>query len=625
MCGIVGIYAYRSEGPAVDREELARIQTHMHRRGPDGAGLWISEDRRIGLAHRRLAIIDLTDAGAQPMLDPITGNQIVFNGEIYNYRELRRQLEGGGARFRTHSDTEVLLHLYRDCGVAMVERLRGMFAFAIWDDARKELILARDPLGIKPLYFADDGRTLRFASQVKALAAGGGISEAPSTAGLAGFYIWGHVPEPWTWLTAVRALPAGSTLTVRRDAPMSAPVCYFDLRQEILTAEAGPAPTTDALDEALEALADSVRAHLVADVPVGVFLSAGRDSSLIAALAARNLSLPMHTITLGFQEYRGTSLDEVPAAEAVARALGSVQRTEFITRAHYEAEAEHIITAMDQPSIDGVNTYLVSQAASRVGLKVALSGLGGDEAFGGYPSFRQIPRLTRWARVFALAPWFGRGVRALTAPFLGACGRPKWAGLLEYGVSLPRAYLLRRALHMPWELPRLMGPDLARQGLRELALVEDLAARVAGIRSPAAAVLALEMSCYMRNQLLRDADWAGMAHGVEVRTPLVDVQLLRRWLPHAVRRLPFARQRLLEGIDTQIADIVGNRPKSGFSVPVAQWTQGTRQPIAASPGLRPRAADVAERFAPARDRECGRRDAPHPRGEGLGERGRTWP
>jgi len=268
----------------------------------------------------------------------------------------------------------------------------------------------------------------------------------------------------------------------------------------------------------------------------------------------------------------------------------------------------HLVYASSS-SVYGANTrtpfretdpvdHPVRQAAARVGLNVALSGLGDDSAFGGYPSFRQIPRLTRWARVFALAPWFGRGVRALITPLQGACGGSKWAGLLVCGVSLPRAYLLQRALHIPCGLPGLIQRNLARQGLGELTPVEDLAASVAGIRSPGTAILALEMSRYMR---------------------------IRRWLPHAVRRLPFARQRLLEGIDTQIADIVGNRPKSGLSVPVAQWTQGTRRPIAASPGLRPRAAEVAERFVPARYRESGRRDAPLPRGEGLVERGRTWP
>src|SRR5574337_558559 len=211
MCGIAGIFAYDDTAPPGDGCELRRIRDHMAIRGPDGEGEWLSADRRVGFAHRRLAIIDLDPRAAQPMHSPDGALSIVFNGEIYNYRTLRRELEAEGANFRTESDTEVLLHLYRARGEAMVERLRGMFAFAIWDARNQRLFLARDPFGIKPLYLADDGRILRFASQVKALAAGGAISGEVSPAGMAGFFLWGHVPEPWTWLRAAR--PTGPWAT----------------------------------------------------------------------------------------------------------------------------------------------------------------------------------------------------------------------------------------------------------------------------------------------------------------------------------------------------------------------------------------------------------------------------
>ncbi len=288
MCGVAGIFRYLEGAPPVDREDLLRMREQMLHRGPDGAGLWVSPDGLCGLAHRRLAIIDLSEAGAQPMLDPETGNAIVFNGEIYNYLALRAELEARGAVFRSRSDTEVLLHLWRIFGEKMVERLRGMFAFALWDARDRRLFLARDPLGIKPLYLADDGKTLRFASQVKALIAGG-VPAEPSAAGMAGFFLWGHVPEPWTWAEAVKALPAGSTLSVSIDGPVPSPRRYFDLREEILRAEEQGAQAKELLPEALDAVADSVRHHLVADVPVGVFLSAGRDSNLIAALALEEL------------------------------------------------------------------------------------------------------------------------------------------------------------------------------------------------------------------------------------------------------------------------------------------------------------------------------------------------
>lgn len=364
MCGIAGLFAYAAGGPSVDGEELRRIHERMAARGPDGSGEWYSADRLVGLAHRRLAIIDLSPAGAQPMVDPATGNVIVFNGEIYNYRDLKRELQAAGHQFRSDSDTEVLLHLYARHGVSMVERLRGMFAFAIWDARAQKLLLARDPLGIKPLYYADDGKTLRFASTVKALLAGG-VDDAPSAAGMAGFFLWGHVPEPWTWVEAIRALPAGSLLTVERGKPVAAPRRYFDLREEILTAEQSAPPSRDAVEEALAAVQDSVRQHMVADVPVGAFLSAGRDSTLIATLAARHSGESLRTLTLGFDEYRGTPNDEVPVAERVAELLGTAHATRFVRREDFEASRQEILDAMDQPSIDGVNTWFVARAAAR--------------------------------------------------------------------------------------------------------------------------------------------------------------------------------------------------------------------------------------------------------------------
>lgn len=333
-------------------------------RGPDGAATWIAKDGLLGLAHRRLAIIDLTDAAAQPMRDPATGNVVVFNGEIYNYRELKRELQAAGYRFRSDSDTEVLLHLYARHGESMVERLRGMFAFAIWDARAQKLLLARDPLGIKPLYYADDGKTLRFASQVKALVAGG-VDGAPSAAGMAGFFLWGHVPEPWTWADAVRAVPSGCMLSVERGKPVAAPRRYFDLREEILAAEHSAPPSRDVIDEVLAAVEDSVRQHLVADVAVGAFLSSGRDSTLIATLAARHSGEPLRTLTLGFDEYRGTPNDEGPVAERVAELLGTAHTTRIVRREDFEAARQEILDAMDQPSIDGVNTWFVARAAAK--------------------------------------------------------------------------------------------------------------------------------------------------------------------------------------------------------------------------------------------------------------------
>jgi asparagine synthase (glutamine-hydrolysing) len=570
MCGIAGIYAYRDLAPPVDREELLRIREAMVRRGPDGAGLWTSDDQRVGLAHRRLAIIDLSDAGAQPMATMDGRLRITFNGEIYNYRDLRKELEAKGYAFHSNSDTEVLLHLYADRGHEMVHALRGMFAFAIHDNVERTIFLARDPFGIKPLYYTDDGKTFRFASQVKALLAGGAIDTAPEPAGTVGFLILGSVPEPFTLYRRVRSLPSGATMMVRRSGA-GAPRHYFDVRDVLLRAQDSPFDQEHARATFYAAVRDSVKSHLVADVPVGVFLSAGIDSGAITGLAAETGVGDLHTLTLGFREYQGTHDDEVPFAEQVAGHYGTTHHTEWISREDFVRELPEILATMDQPSIDGVNTYLVSRAASRAGMKVALSGLGGDELLGAYPSFRQVPRVVRALAWTRHAPWLGRGARMLTQGVLGRTTSPKYAGLLEYGSTLGRAYLLRRSLFMPWEIDDLLDPSTVRTGIDELNLVGRLHATTNGLRAPRASVAALELAWYMRNQLLRDADWAGMAHSLEIRVPLVDAALFQALAPAiAVGNAP-TKTDFAHAPNPPLPELVARRAKTGFTTPVADW------------------------------------------------------
>ncbi|GIW56939.1 MAG: amidotransferase 1, exosortase A system-associated [Nitrospiraceae bacterium] len=589
MCGIAGIFAYGIDSPPVDPAELRRMRDRMAARGPDGTGEWLSADRRVGLAHRRLAIIDLSEAGAQPMVDPATGNVIVFNGEIYNYRELRRDLEAQGAVFHSQSDTEVLLALYRRFGPDMLPKLRGMYAFALWDAKEQGLFLARDPFGIKPLYYADDGRTLRVASQVKALLAGGGVDTAPEPAGHVGFFLWGHVPEPFTLYRGIRALLAGTALWVARDGRRRVHV-FFDLPRELANASAGGAPPkswAEARERLRQALLDSVRHHLVADVPVGVFLSAGKDSATVAALAAEVAPGPLKALTMGFQEYVNTPLDETPLAAVTAARYGLRHEVRWVTRDDFVRALEPLLEAMDQPSIDGVNTYFVARAAREAGWKVALSGLGGDEFFAGYSSFQEIPRAVRALRPIAKVSWLGRMYRACTSPlFRRVGGSPKWAGLFEYGGDWAGAYLLRRALYMPWELLGLFEPAFVREGLERLDTLGSLRRTIEGLGSDRLRVMALEAAWYMRNQLLRDTDWASMAHGLEVRVPLVDVEVARTVAALCHAGFPPGKRELGESPRPPLPEAVLTRSKTGFTVPVREWlleehragTRGIRKP-----------------------------------------------
>ncbi len=572
MCGIAASISYASG--AVDAAQLGRACDRMEARGPDGSGVWTSEEGQAALGHRRLAIIDLSEDGAQPMAVDDGEVVIAFNGEIYNHERIRAGLEAKGYTFRSTSDTEVILQLYREKGEQLVEDLRGMYAFALWDRRRQGMLLARDPYGIKPLYVADDGRTLRAASQVQALLSMGGVDTSPEPAGHAGFFLWGHVPEPFTLYRGIRAFPPGHTQWIDADGPR-APRSFADLTTELQNAERaaeGHDATAEELDAAVrEALLDSVRHHLVADVDVGVFLSSGRDSTTLAALAAE-AGGRLQTVTLGFDEYRGTDDDEVPLAEAAAVHYGADHRTVRVGREEFGGLVDGYFHAMDQPSIDGLNTFLVTRAAVQAGLKVALSGLGGDELFGGYPSFDEVPRLANAVGAIPGNQALGRGLRAVTAPVLRRVTSPKAAGLVEYGGTFEGAYLLRRTLFMPWELPSVLDPDLAREGLQALAPLDGLRETIQGIESDRLRVTALESAHYMRSQLLRDSDWASMAHSLELRVPLVDWELLRRVAPLAAAR-PDAvdKATMARAARPPLPPSIANRPKTGFTTPVRQW------------------------------------------------------
>ena len=592
MCGIAAIFNYRT-GEPVNRPEMGRVLAHMQRRGPDGSGEWYGLHDTVGLGHRRLSIIDLSDAGAQPMTSADGKVRVTFNGEIYNYRELRTELESKGRRFRSQSDTEVLLHLYELEGQAMMHRLRGMYAFAIWDDQRRGLFLARDPFGIKPLYYSDDGATFRTASQVKALLAGGQINTSPEAAGHVGFFLWGYIPTPFTLYQGIRALPAGSSLWVDQKGPgeirqfCSIPRLLADAEERSWEKGNGngkqgedrPQPaacSSSQLSSAQSllraALTDTVRHHLIADVPVGVFLSSGLDSTSLTALAAET-SASLRTVTLGFEEFRGTPDDETPLAEEVAAHYGVRHQTIWVNRQDFRDEFPRLMRAMDQPSCDGVNSFFISRAAAEAGLKVAISGLGGDELFGGYPSFREIPRAVRLLQPFSVSAFqpFGRGFRIFSAPVLKRMTSPKYAGLLEYGGTYGGAYLLRRGMFMPWELPEVLDADLVRDGWARLQTLLRLEETTQAIRSPHLRIAALETTWYMRSQLLRDADWASMDHSLEVRTPLVDIELLERLAPTLADGATLTKQDMARTPISQLPASVLNRPKTGFSIPVRNW------------------------------------------------------
>ena len=588
MCGIAAIFNFDPSAPMVDAGELERISASMIERGPDGAGRFLSSDGRVGLTHRRLAILDPDERAAQPMRARSGDSRLVFNGEIYNHRALREQLGAPAGGWRTESDTEVLLELLEREGDAGLTRLRGMFALAYWDARRGALLLARDPYGIKPLYYAErdaEGRTgcVRAASQVRALVAGGRLRTERDPAAEVGFLLTGSVPEPFSWLEDVKPLSAGGRLWIdERGVWRPKGVHPVASRWNQSEARANVEPSTP-LEEAEErvaaALEDSVALHyLESDRPVGLFLSAGIDSAALLGFASDLAPTPVRTLTLSFDEFAGTERDEAPLAAEIAAHYGAEHAEVRLSSADFAADFPRFLDSMDQPSIDGANSYFVSKAAREAGLVVALSGLGGDELLGGYPSFHSLDRWVRRARRFGAVPGSGRlarqmftGLKSLGLWPKGAS--PKLAAALELGGTWPGAYLLRRGLFLPHELSAVIGRDRTAVGLERLNWFER-AEELLLARGAFARTATLEACLYMQNQLLRDTDWASMAHSLEVRVPWVDSELLRVAGPYlADRRRPIDKRWLARAPRRPLLDAWIERKKSGFEVPIGKWIE----------------------------------------------------
>jgi asparagine synthase (glutamine-hydrolysing) len=570
MCGIAGFVSTTDAPELSSVDAVRRMTDRMRLRGPDAEGLWTGNG--VVLGHRRLAILDLDARSNQPMVSSDGNYNIVFNGEIYNFRELKSELEAEGVAFHTTSDTEVLLALYAREGERMLPRLRGMFALAIWDVRARELFLARDPYGIKPLYYAQTEGGLVFASQVKAIMASSLVSATWETAGVAGFYLWGSVPEPWTIYRGVFALPCGSWLRVR-EGRAETPVCWDDIRDN--WRQPGVQQSAAELQETVrQAVTDSVRAHLVSDVPVSVFLSGGIDSGTIAGLISE-MGGQVEGITVGFDEFSSKQEDEVPTAALLAQHYGLPHHVRQISRSEFEQDIPLILDAMDQPSIDGVNTWFAAKAAAEQGYKVVLSGVGGDELFYGYSLMKELPRRATQGRAIAAVPGARLLVKAACAYLAKGHRHPKVKGIPEFMGSLEGVYFLKRCLFLPEELPVLMGEENAREGLERLGGSPPGITKASAVTN-AAGVCLLDSTLYLRNQLLHDSDWASMAHSLELRTPLVDAALL-----HALRSVHTgfvggAGKRMLgQSPRSPLPEQIIGRPKTGFGVPMTQWLAAT--------------------------------------------------
>lgn len=598
MCGIAGLL-YADRDRPVEPGVLKAMGDAIAHRGPDAEGFWAEPG--IGLAHRRLSIIDLA-GGDQPIANEDGSIQVVFNGEIYNYQALRSELEGRGHRFRTRSDTEVLVHLYEEHGVDLVERLRGMFAFALWDRTRKQLVLARDRLGLKPLYVYRDSEKLVFGSEIKAIRALADVPRTIDCAGLEDYLAYGMVPGARTIFRAIEKLPPAHVLSVGHHALTAPAHRYWQLRIE---PDLGPTP--DEWTEVIRAkLAETTRLHLIADVTVGAFLSGGIDSSLVVAHAAGAVHGALRTFSMGFAEER---YSELPFARVVADRFGT-QHTEELVTPDAVGLIDELTHYYDEPFADSsaIPTYLVARLASR-SVKVVISGDGGDEAFGGYARYahdlkeaavrRYLPAwfrraaLAPLARVWPKADWLPRPLRAKTAlANLALDAGPAYANTL----TLCRQPLRRR----------LMAGNLAAglNGHAPEQLVGD-AYGTAPAGDALAAMIAADTAVVLPDDFLVKVDRASMAHGLEVRPPLVDHELLElaaripsRWKVHRGQ----TKWILKQAARTELPGSILERKKQGFEIPIDQWLRGPLRPMVEAAVLDPRA-----RIADLIDQDLARR------------------
>jgi asparagine synthase (glutamine-hydrolysing) len=609
MCGIAGIIG-RLDEP--NRAALERMNEAMVHRGPDASGTWMSAPDVRGwgalLAHRRLSILDLSPAGAQPMVDPVTGHVVVFNGEIYNFGDLRKRLVAEGQEFKSTGDTAVMLRALGLHGCGAVSWLRGMFAFACWDPRQRRLLLARDPLGIKPLYLArssdpDAGWSVAFASELRALLASGLLGSPHLDPRAVASCVWnGFVIG--TAVKGVDLLEPGRLIEL--DGAGKA------VRQEDFwrIPDSAPDPTMGE-DDLAAILEEGLRLHLASDVPLAVFLSGGVDSSVMANLAQRAAKSRIHTFTLAFEEQE---LNEGPIARRIAAAIGTQHHEVVLTEGHFVKNLEAALDSLDQPTFDGLNAYYLSQAIRAAGFTVALSGTGGDELFGGYASYRDLPVLQRWSR---RAAWVPRNLQVAAAKLASRLlcrssetmpPQTRWAKLPEMirrGDDLLALYQLAYALFLPGFQRELLTPGFAEalaDGL-PLATRQRLSAETQA-RTPLSAISVMEQRLFLGERLLRDNDVASMAASLEQRVPLVDQVLFESVdrLPDQARYWPLGRKAMLRRIGLRGLDpALFVRPKSGFVLPFDRWIrrglkdamdQTLRDPQAIAPaGLDPAAVE----------------------------------
>jgi asparagine synthase (glutamine-hydrolysing) len=547
MCRIAGIFDPTARNLP---ERIVSMRDTMHRGGPDDAGLFVHSSLPLALGHRRLSLIDLSAAGHQPMIDQEL--TIVFNGEIYNYLELRSTLKQYGHQFQTESDTEVILKAYRQWGVDAFEFFNGMFALAILDERSQQLILARDHAGIKPLYYYLDEQCLYFASEIRAFQqAGRSFEENPKWR--SAFLTFGHLPEPITTLKNVVPLTKGTALLIDLPSLKTTVHRFFEwtftgkLKNE-----------DEALPLMRKTLEEAVERHLIADAPIGLFLSGGIDSSLLTLIASHTQKENLHTLSIIFNE-KGFS--EEKFQQLIIEQTGAKHQSFLVTKDVFNRHLADAMEAMDQPTLDGINTYFISMYAKTYGLKAVLSGLGADELFGGYPSFHQQKKM-KYAQMMPSAL-----LRSLQGFPDHRIRKISYAGMQNTAAE----YLSYRGIFTPVSVARLL--DTTQEEI-ENDLITLSAHYPIGTLENGNRVSWLETNFYMQNQLLKDSDFMSMWHGLEIRVPFLDkeVMMMAGAISESIKfKTTPPKYVLVNSFADELPEAIWKRKKQGFTFPFEGW------------------------------------------------------
>ena len=561
MCGIAGVLCSDFIGEAA----VQAMNEVMAHRGPDDEGIQrlLTSAGAVVLGHRRLAIIDLSPSGHQPMEDRDSRNWITYNGEIYNFQDLRKQLEGMGQAFRTKTDTEVILKAYATWGEDCLKHLRGIFAFGIWDEKRQTLFLTRDQLGVKPLYYFKGKDCFIFASEVRALLASGLVPRKLDINGLYSYLTYGSPQDPYTLIEDVKSLLPGHFLEWKMGEIKIHRYWQFPTPETVRS----DVPK-DVYSQIAEQLADAVKIELISDVPLGAFLSGGIDSTVIAVLMRKTSIVPVKTISIVFDEAK---YDERKYSRHAAEYIGT-DHTELELRGEtVRNDLPEALAAYDQPSIDGLNTYFVSKVTKEAGLTVALSGVGGDELFGGYDGYRKSLFAERWGKpIQAIASLVPVNLQSLLKGLNGSERVRKGIALLT---MKRHPYFISRRLFSDWQIERLLHKDISRTSLWEPDTFERIESEAKGY-DPINRASAFELQTYMLSTLLRDTDQMSMAHALEVRVPLIDhklVEFLFTLPGHIKVDKGVPKPLLTKTLGDSIPQECIFRPKQGFELPFDIW------------------------------------------------------